>query len=257
MTPTPDQSFSLRRAVAYGRLFGTGIKRQMIIYPIVTFVIYTFALVISTNTVGLLLGSLLSSVISFMAYLAPLVFAIGSDPVAEVMFPATKSEKAAMLTVYSLAVIPMLLGLSMLLAVPTARLFSDDISASLLLSGAHMALESPVMAVISNVTALLPMSVCLLSVIVYRHRRVLMPVVWTIVSLLIVSLIAGIIGGIGAFHAGIKDGFDRVDFPSQEEMARHLLDTLMPWMLGYFAIVVIATAIIIVITVRKIRNRQL
>ena len=253
MTPTPDQSFSLRRAVAYGRLFGTGIKRQMIIYPIVTFVIYTFALVISTNTVGLLLGSLLSSVISFMAYLAPLVFAIGSDPVAEVMFPATKSEKAAMMTVYSLAVIPMLLGLSMLLAVPTARLFSDDISASLLLSGAHMALESPVMAVILDTT----MSVCLLSVIVYRHRRVLMPVVWTIVSLLIVSLIAGIIGGIGAFHAGIKDGFDRVDFPSQEEMARHLLDTLMPWMLGYFAIVVIATAIIIVITVRKIRNRQL
>lgn len=102
------------------------------------------------------------------------------------------------------------------------------------------------------------MAVCLLSVVSYRRHRVLMPIVWTVVSLIASSLTAGIMAIVTVL--GFKHEFiSRIDHavPQQEEIKRLMFDIIMPVMWWYVAMTIIVTAVLIILAVRKIRDRQL
>lgn len=127
MTHTPDNTFSIGRAIAYSRMF-PAIKQHLAIYTAGAFVIFAAAMIISTTAAGIFFGSIFISIISMAMYLGPLVFAIRSSPMAEVMFPATKNEKAAMMTLYTFVVLPAAILAAALLATLFARIFVDGAS---------------------------------------------------------------------------------------------------------------------------------
>lgn len=255
MTHTPDNTFSIGRAIAYSRMF-PAIKQHLAIYTAGAFVIFAAAMIISTTAAGIFFGSIFISIISMAMYLGPLVFAIGSSPMAEVMFPATKNEKAAMMTLYTFVVLPAAILAAALLATLFARIFVDG--ASLCNLNPTRQLLTPPISILQYASALLPTSVCLLSVVSYRRHRVLMPIVWTAVSLIASSLTAGIMAIVTVL--GFKHEFiSRIDHaaPQQEEITRLMFDIIMPVMWWYVAMTIIVTAVLIILAVRKIRDRQL
>lgn len=255
MTHTPDNTFSIGRAIAYSRMF-PAIKQHLAIYTAGAFVIFAAAMIISTTAAGIFFGSIFISIISMAMYLGPLVFAIGSSPMAEVMFPATKNEKAAMMTLYTFVVLPAAILAAALLATLFARIFVDGASLCNLIPTRQM--PTPFLSILQYASALLQMAVCLLSVVSYRRHRVLMPIVWTVVSLIASSLTAGIMAIVTVL--GFKHEFiSRIDHavPQQEEITRLMFDIIMPVMWWYVAMTIIVTAVLIILAVRKIRDRQL
>ncbi|MDE5921052.1 MAG: hypothetical protein K2G82_05495 [Paramuribaculum sp.] len=255
MTHTADNAFSTSRAIAYSRMFPT-IKQHLAIYTAGAFILFTAAMILSDTTIGLLFSQILMSAISMAIYLSPRVFGIGSSPMAEGRFPATKHEKAAMMTGYTFVILPAAICAAALLATLFARIFVDGASICNLIPS-HQLL-TPVYSVVQYLSTLLPTSICLLAVVSYRRHRVLMPIVWTVATLIAISLITAIVAIVTVlgFKRDLLPSIDHAA-PQQEEIARIMFDILMPVMWWYFALSIIATAVIIILAIRKIRDRQL
>lgn len=258
-TIASTDSFNFRRALAFSRCFQPSIRRQMILYPVISLVFVVSSTILGNYKLGLPLIVLMSTISSFMAYLAPLVFTIGSDLTIETLLPVKDSERAAFITFYSLIVCPLLVCIPDFAVKQIMLQFFPAVVEDNFMY--EMIQENPLTNMpLSVASALVPVATCLFAISVYRHRRILMPVVWTVVSLIAISILSGVVAVSRIFQIGMSDGIEGLEnrIGSDPDTARDfLMGELQPAFIVIAALCVAYVIFISIMAYRNIKNRQI
>lgn len=251
-------SFSLRRALAYGRIFSPWIGRQLLFMPLISLAVAILTIMLAINPLGALFSGLLSFIPAFMVYFGSLVFAYSTDQTMQTILPVKWSEKALFMIVYSLVVVPLCVDVPQIIADRAVIwLDPDRVDSNVILSARYM--TQGVSASWNYLQQLIPAAVCLTAVVFYTSRRVLMPVVWTVVSMIGLSVLGGICGILSVVKFGAKN-LEAIAEANQGN-PRAVVNALMGEMQPYIEIFQIFSVAILFVFVwlicRKIKTRQL
>ncbi|MCM1484046.1 MAG: hypothetical protein NC043_06900 [Muribaculaceae bacterium] len=241
------------------------LKLQMVLYPCVAIALGIMQFVLSRTEIGFIFGSMLGTVINFMVYFAPCVFARRGDRYIEVLLPATGMEKSIFIIGYSLVVLPVVTwglfaGTMFLLEkiwpyTPEMQEFADVIN-----QGARM-----VQGVwfVQRAQEYVPLSTCLYCVLTLKNNRMIMSMVWTVVSLIAMGL-AGVIFGIvmalsGAFKDGFIDGVNGLEpsADSSDMLAQGIIHAMRPFLYIMSGISAAYTLLMAWLSYRKISGIQI
>lgn len=250
-----NDRFSLGRAVAYGRLFNPYIGWMLWLWPLVSLGVSVVCIICGYSPLGVILSSLLSFIPSFMIYFGPMVFAIGSNQIVETLVPAKWSEKASVVVVMSLVVIPCLVLVPGRVAMWIATLLMPNPQDNLYLE--MFSVMPKVYGLASYFQALIPTAACMLAVTAYTHRRMLLGGVWAVASLFLLGLGGMIVGGYAAFKIGMEHGSSGVPPTDAEQLVSAIIDglTWLLWVVGIAGVIYLG--LMIWLTCRKIKNRQI
>lgn len=253
---TNSDSFSWRRCLAYGRMYSPLIKYQLILWPLVALAIFLLSFASGFISFGIIFIGLLGFLASFMVYFGPMVFAFGPDLSVETILPVKWSEKAVFVIVYSLILLP----LCVKLPIAGGVLIAQSISPELVQTNSYIEVQRFSMSTYGwwgMVQELIPAAVCLLAVVMYSRRRVLMATVWTFVSFFGMGIIGFVVGLLSVFRMGCNDGMEGVGRKSPDEIVTSMMHSMSP----YFIILSIVAAAFIVTVVclicRRFKNRQI
>lgn len=251
-----SDKFSVSRALAYGRLFSPWIQRQLIFYPVISIIIPILSLLLGYTAFGMAFIAILSLIPAMMVYFGSLIFGLHSDRYIETLVPATWCEKATFTVVYSLVVLPLLVN------VPTQVVYRISVLIPSIVDGNAWIEVNQLSRAFSStwlwaiVQSLIPSAVCLLALVVYSNRRILMAVVWTVVSLIGISILGGVIGFMSAINM-VKNDADSIKDIEPENVVATLASNMQP---ALITLGIIGLAIILVIVwliFRKFRTRQI
>lgn len=249
-------NFSVRRAIAYGNLFSPWIQRQMILFPLISLVISVLSVFLGFATIGIPFIALLSFIPSFMVYFGSMVFGMHSDRYIETLVPAKWSEKAAFVCVYTIIVIPLLV------TVPTQLVYwivdnflKEWISGNHWLELRRIGTGFYANVLWNTVQYLIPASVCLFALICYSSKRILMGAVWSMVSLIGLSIMGGIIGFISAFRLG-KANLENMSENNPEEVVGALVSDMQPMLVVLGCVGAVFLLFMVWLVFRKFRDRQ-
>ncbi|MCI9606835.1 MAG: hypothetical protein HFJ94_01515 [Muribaculaceae bacterium] len=251
-------SFSLRRTLAFGKIFSPWIGRQLLFMPLISLAVAILTIVLATNPVGTLFCGLLSFVPAIMVYFGSLVFAYSNDRTMLAILPVKWSEKALFMIVYSLVVVPLCVDVPQILADRVAIwLDPDRLDSNVFLSAKYT--TQGVSASWNYLQQLIPAAVCLTAVVFYTSRRILMPVVWTIVSVIGLSVLGGICGILSV----VKLGASNLDViaESNKDNPKAIINALMGEMQPYISILQIISVSVLIILAwlvcRRLKTGQL
>lgn len=253
---TNNDSFSWQRCLAYGRMYSPLIKYQLILWPLLALAIFLLSLGSGFLSFGIIFIGLLGFIASFMVYFGPMVFAFGPDLSIETVLPVKWSEKAVFVVIYSLIVLPLCVKIPMSGGILIAKLISPE----LVHTNSYMEMQS---LAFSNTgywglaQELLPAAVCLLSVIMYSRKRVLMSAVWTFVSLIGLGMVGFIVGLLSVFRMGYNDGMDGLQQKTPDEIASTLIHNMTPYLIVLAVIVVAFLVTAVYLICRRFKNRQI
>ena len=189
-----SNKFSWQRAWAISSLYQPAIKWQIIIYVAVSLFTGVVTYALNASMLGILSMGLFGTVTGFMTYFGSLVFARKSNLVIETTLPATNAEKCAFYVLYSVIVIPALINLpyyAVMLIGNAIHPVADSLKEI-------MELQSDMLAKtygLSTLSALLPISVCLYTLMASEKNRIVKAVLWT-VGVNVVLALAGAVYGI-------------------------------------------------------------
>ncbi len=248
--------FSIRRAISFGRCFQPNLRLQLIVYPIVSLLNSVVILLFSDKPIALPLIVMMSLLVSAMLYLSSLVFTSGSDLAIETELPLRGDEKAAFMIVYSLVVIPLLLWIPQWLSTSVATWMDPK----LITENTFLQTSSivPRATTITNVfQSLAPASVALLAVVSYKRRRVLMPVVWTIVTVVAMGVVTAITVTVKLFTSNF---FSKIDENAanidQMQLKMDVISTISPEIVVIGVVLALVTIICTYLTYRRVKYRQ-
>ncbi len=248
--------FSVRRAIAYGNLFSPWIQRQMLFFPLISLAISVLSVFLGFMSLGIPFIALLSFIPSFMVYFGAMVFGVHSDRYIETLVPAKWSEKAAFVCIYAIIVIPLLV------TIPSQLVYwSADTIFSKWTSGNHwLELRRIGTGLSSNilwnlVQSLIPASVCLYALVCYSSKRILMAAVWSVVSLIGLSIVGGIIGFISAFEFG-KSNLEAMADRNPEYVVNALMSEMQPMLIALGCVGLVFLIFMVWLIFRKFRERQ-
>lgn len=251
-----SDKFSVRRAIAYGKLFSPWIQRQMIFFPLVSLLISVLSVFLGFLTVGIPFIALLSFILAFMVYFGSMVFGMHSDRYIETLVPVKWSEKATFVCVYTLIVIPLLV------TVPTQLIYwivdnflKEWISGNHWLELRRIGTGFYANALWNTVQYLIPASVCLFALISYSSKRILLAAVWSVVSLIGLSIVGGIVGFISAFKFG-KTNIETMAESNPEEVVGALVSEMQPMFVMLGCVGVVFLMFMVWLIFRKFRERQ-
>lgn len=199
-----------------------------------------------------LLGSMLMSIPSLIAYFAPLTLNVGHQPVMNSMLPATSGEKLAVLAAAYLIINPLLVYLP-------SVLFSNELinNMSGLTSISSTVTHLPTYYyIISIANTIAPCATCLYSVIRWpgnKTKAILLPL-----AVSLVMFITGAVFGImTAFKQGVSDGFNGSEHLNTDALAKSVINDMLPLSTVMSAALAIYTIIIVWATYKALKSRQL
>lgn len=253
---TNSDSFSWRRCLAYGRMYSPLIKYQLILWPLLALAIFLLSFASGFISFGIIFIGLLCFLASFMVYFGPMVFAFGPDLSVETILPVKWSEKAVFVIVYSLILLPLCVKLPLSGGV----LIAGYISPELAQTNSYIELQH---FSLSNygwwgmVQELIPAAVCLLAVVMYSRRRVLMATVWTFVSLFGLGIIGFVVGLLSVFRMGYNDGMEGMGRKAPDEIVSSLMHNMSPYLITLAIIAVAFIVTVVCLICRRFKNRQI
>ncbi len=250
-----SNKFSVNRAIKYGRLFSPWIQRQLLFYPLISIFISVLSIILGYTTYGIAFTALLSFIPAILQYFGSLVFGMHTDRYIETLVPATWCEKATFTVVYSLVVLPLLLNIpSQIIYWIATRIPSVAEGNSWI--EVHQLSKALSSGWLWNIVqSLIPTAVCLLALVIYSSRRILMSVVWSIVSLIGISILGGIVGFMSAIKM-VKEDINTLNNNDPEAIIDSLASSMQPSLiiLGIAGCVILL--VIVCIIFRKFRSRQ-
>lgn len=221
----PQNKFSLRRACAVWRFYWPGAVSHSLIIAAVAVVCYCLGLA------GTFVGSkgafgfyaVASYILAFAIYLGPLHFARFRDKAFADQLPATAGERTAVMCVYSILYIPLVASLAWLLATGVAAIFTDNYSVTDIYFNLSMQELNTIgienyrsgYMFLQQLQTLIPIMVCLYTVVASRRSAATHGVVAVIGSLIAISIIGAVFGVIAAFQAGVSNAVNGSDFDHQ------------------------------------------
>lgn len=251
--------FSVSRAISYAKLFNPYIGWQMALYPLVSIAEASACIMLGFSVWGVMLSSLLGIVFSLMVYFGPMVFAIGSNQILETLVPARWDEKALVVVLFSLVVLPLLVFVPSKLVFLIANYFINDNSANF-----YMELYSTKMSctyiVWSYIQSIVPTVACMLAVVSYTHHRMLLGAVWAVVSMLAEMLLGLIVGVYIAFCVAPGSEYESVKSAKgmiQSDILLTLMNDINPVLWIAIVLGVVYFGVMVWLTCRKIKNRQI
>lgn len=259
--PEIKDSFSWGRVVEFGQYYAPQLKKQLLIYAIVSIVcaLLTFLPVSGIAQVGIF--TICWTVIPYMFYLAPLVFAKGGDQrIVTRLIPARASEKFMFYLIYTLLVIPAVVYIlpyaagQIYLEIPAVR--TDELSAMIELQTRRSVGLITVLNLLSAVSGVLT---CLFTVLYFRHNRLIKAVI----SVFIVQIGVGIIGifwGASEFMRGVDDGRAGDYNPQNCNLVDTVIDEMShpsPYMICTLAILAVYVGIMLWMSYRAVKKKNL
>lgn len=191
-----ENRFSWDRVMRIGEFYFPALRMQMILYPVVALVLYGLTFLghyTLGGTVGILSNGLSSTVLGFMFYFAPVALTRRDTRIVETMLPATTVEKSVFLLGYFFVVIPVLLS-GVYYGVGSALQWilglNDVLFTSLSITDMPY---TPLVWASNMISAIVPAITCLWAVLVVARSRALMAMVWSVVSLISLSMLSGLI----------------------------------------------------------------
>lgn len=232
------------------------LKKQLILYPVISVFLYMLIFFTLRWDGAPFIALIVYNIIYMMLFFGALIFASRNGMEIDTMLPVDWRRKALFLLVYTFIVVPLLV------VVPIAACYMltrQWLVVSPLLKEAYAAVSTLISGRYITCTVIgnmLPMAVCLYCVTSIRHNRIILSIVWTIVTCMLQSFIGGIYGAFIAFKQGFSDGYNGVELSSDEIASRLLneIGLLITPMEIFFAI---CTIFVIVITCRAIKGRQI
>ena len=174
------------------------------------------------------LTTLVWGILPFLAYLAPLVFAMGGDGrIIMRMIPARPSEKLTFYLGYLLIIVPAVLYILPLLAsflymhLPSIQ--TEDVMSMLKM---RMGINMPWITVTNIVGMLAVIVTCFYFVLRSRNNRIINGIIATVIFLFLQGLAGAIYGMTAAFRMGIADGMAGADPKDEEEIVRRLMEEM-------------------------------
>lgn len=252
--PKVSNQFSWKRAWAISSLYEPAIKWQMAIYALMSLLTGAITYTLNASAFGILSMGLLGTVTGFMLYFGPIVFARKSNMVIETTLPATNAEKCAFYILYSVVVLPLLINVpyyAVLLIGNAIHPIADTLKDIIDLQNEAITKTCG----ISLLSSLLPITVCLYTLMANEKNRIVKAILWTIG----VNILMGLIGAIyGVVMAVSGTPFVEADATAStyelgQQIGKQLKNII--FISGLTSGVV--SAIMIWLTCRKISNRQL
>lgn len=251
-----SSSFSIKRALAFGRLYQPTLGRMIMIYPAISFALTVLTIFLGCSKTGVPFIALVSLVVSFMIYFSPLVFVAGGDPVIETMLPAKGSEKAWFMIMCSLLLFPTLVWIPQQIIEWIANWLNPAILADNYFYNLRNELGEHSM-VVSYLQILVPTATCLATVARERRRRIVTPVIWTLVSIAGLAIAGMAVGFVKFFKIGMNHARMGLDPYDTEEINR-LVHGELNTILSILAVMCVVYIIVMgYISYRNISKRQI
>ncbi len=251
-----SNKFSISRAIAYGKLFSPWIQRQILFYPLISTFISVLSVSLGLIPYGMVFIALLSFIPALMIYFGSLIFGVHTNMYIETLVPATWVEKATFTVVYSLIVLPILVVVPAQIVLWIAERIPAVAEGNSWLEVKQLSTAFSSGLLWNIMQSLIPAAVCLLALVVYSTRRILMAVVWSIVSLIGISIIGGVIGFMSAIQLA-KDDVDTIKNATPEKIIDDLAANMQPSFLILGIIGSIIVLMIVFLIYRKFKLRQI
>lgn len=195
MTTTTSSGFSFHRLSMVARYYYPSLRLQLWLYPLIAISIGITQYALTYTEIGFLFSGLLSTVINFMVYFGPAVFARYSDRYLETMLPANALEKAAIIIPYCLIAIPLFTwGLNSGTINLLDTIFGKQNTIMVEIEESARQLYSSNLRIIAEVQEYVPIATCMFAVVALRHHRAIMGAVWSVVSLIVMAIIGAVYG---------------------------------------------------------------
>lgn len=202
--------FSWKRVGSLYRFNRPYIGKEVLFYGIASTVFALMTLIPSGSLLQFMIFTTTWSIIPYMVYLAPLIFAKSGDSrIIERMFPALPSEKYIFYLSYVLIIIPII---SYALPLLTSWLYIKipTIQTEPLLSLSKIRFSMPVSMLILNIlTSTAESLTCLYTVMKSRSSRIIKGIVSVFLVQFGIGLIGGIYGFIGAMQGGFENAYTK------------------------------------------------
>ena len=223
-----DNGFSWKRVREFAGWNMLKFKKQIIWYPLISLLSAILLLLPVGESAQMGLTTLVWGILPFLAYLAPLVFAMGGDGrIIMRMIPARPSEKLTFYLGYLLIIVPAVLYILPLLAsflymhLPSIQ--TEDVMSMLKM---RMGINMPWITVTNIVGMLAVIVTCFYFVLRSRNNRIINGIIATVIFLFLQGLAGAIYGMTAAFRMGIADGMAGADPKDEEEIVRRLMEEM-------------------------------
>lgn len=223
-----DNGFSWKRVREFAGWNMLKFKKQIIWYPLISLLSAILLLLPVGESAQMGLTTLVWGILPFLAYLAPLVFAMGGDGrIIMRMIPARPAEKLTFYLGYLLIIVPAVLYILPLLAsflymhLPSIQ--TEDVMSMLKM---RMGINMPWITVTNIVGMLAVIVTCFYFVLRSRNNRIINGIIATVIFLFLQGLAGAIYGMTAAFRMGIADGMAGADPKDEEEIVRRLMEEM-------------------------------
>lgn len=187
--------FSWRRVAMVARYFAPRLRWQMILYPVLSAIIFCFSYIaIAANQFTL--GTTIAGITSYFFCFAPIVFGTRRDSAYFATLPALGSEKFAFVIIYCFFVIPFLIYMPMLILdviFPSADSNSLSVTVRMLKEAGIESVSMVQIALSSCVSTCAQTALCLWVVMASSVHRVLKGILIPLAINFVFGVITGII----------------------------------------------------------------
>ncbi len=244
--------FSWKRVMMTGRFYWPDLKKQVILFPIITLICSVLIYNIKGDSVwGIMLIGNLNILLEAMFVFAPVALAVRQQRVIATMLPASARERFVFLALYFMVYVPLVIfGISYAVAAISGILNPDTTIMSLMEQAKKMIGNENTMI---NGTMWLPTSVCLLGVMYFKRNRALKSILVTIGLVVIYAIAISTYTMMKFMHQGLGNAAN--DTEAMDIAHQTTADIMgMTTMIGYGAIVL--TLVTLWMVYRTIRNYQ-
>lgn len=258
MTTYVSDKFSWHRVGMVARFYYPQLRLPLMLYPTVAFAIGVICTMLNTSETGTVFSGLLSLLTSGMFYLFPLFLCRGASPAVETMLPATPNEKLTFYVILCVIVNPILVMVPLILGQNITEPFITVDPTAIAIQQSTWKFFADTYG-ISMLQSLAPMVTCMFVVITCWHNRIGKAIGFTVLTILVLSIIGGVYG----IYMALSETFEHIGpagFDKAADVSTEVIESITSSM-KYFVISLgllsaAYTALMIWLASRKLRSLQ-
>lgn len=258
MTTYVSDKFSWHRVGMVARFYYPQLRLPLMLYPTVAFAIGMICAMLYTTETGTVFSGLLSLLTNGMFYLFPLFLCRGASPVIETMLPATPNEKLTFYVILCLIVNPILVLAPPFLGQAIAEIFITVDPTAIAIQQSTWKFFADTYGT-SMLQSLAPMVTCMFVVITCRHNRIGKAIGFTVLTIMVLSIIGGVYGFYMAFSETCKH-IGPADIDKAADVSTEVIESItssMKYFMIFLGLLSAAyTALMIWLASRKLRSLQ-
>lgn len=209
-----SDSFSLARVGALFSFYGSTIRRQILGYLCVSFILSWVLLIPGHDEMRVAFFSIVFTVIGWMNYLSPLsMTSRGRLSLVDTLLPVKASEKIVFFLIYFWGIIPFTLYLFPYLTELWMMSHPDTLSPHLKTLIDLQMRPTFLMGMMNICGAMWVIITCLYMVVYARRNRAVYGIIGVVCVEIALGILGGIYGGIMAFKKGFADGLAGKESP--------------------------------------------